>query len=154
MNNSKIAEIFDNFKNWMYKVLDTLHCVISIIIVIAIIITLKSLPQQLLRCADVESSSLITFLEYIINIIIAAELIHVLLHQSLDTIVEILTLALTRELILQQMHTYELFIGIAGIALLFAIRKFLFISRGERERSTSSMTKSSDSFENKPNYDE
>ncbi len=154
MNNSKIAEIFDNFKNWMYKVLDTLHCVISIIIVIAIIITLKSLPQQLLRCADVESSSLITFLEYIINIIIAAELIHVLLHQSLDTIVEILTLALTRELILQQMHTYELFIGIAGIALLFAIRKFLFISRGERERSTSSMTKSGDSFENKPNYDE
>ena len=154
MNNSKIAEIFDNFKNWMYKVLDTLHCVISIIIVIAIIITLKSLPQQLLRCADVESSSLITFLEYIINIIIAAELIHVLLHQSLDTIVEILTLALTRELILQQMHTYVLFIGIAGIALLFAIRKFLFISRGERERSTSSMTKSGDSFENKPNYDE
>lgn len=154
MNNSKIAEIFDNFKNWMYKVLDTLHCVISIIIVIAIIITLKSLPQQLLRCADVESSSLITFLEYIINIIIAAELIHVLLHQSLDTIVEILTLALTRELILQQMHTYELFIGIAGIALLFAIRKFLFISRGERERSTSSMTKFSNSFENKPNYDE
>lgn len=154
MNNSKIAEIFDNFKNWMYKVLDALHCVISIIIVIAIIITLKSLPQQLLRCADVESSSLITFLEYIINIIIAAELIHVLLHQSLDTIVEILTLALTRELILQQMHTYELFIGIAGIALLFAIRKFLFISRGERERSTSSMTKSSDSFENKPNYDD
>ncbi len=153
MNNTKKATIFDSFRNWMYKVLDALHCIISVTIVIAIVITLWSLPQQLMRCADVESNSLITFLEYIINIIIAAELIHVLLHQSLDTIVEILTLALTRELILQQMHTYELFIGIAGVALLFAIRKFLFISRKDRERIAKTLTKSGDDPEAEPDYE-
>lgn len=144
MNKTHSSPIFGKFRNHMYKLLDALHCFISVTIVAAILVTLMSLPQQLIRCADVESNSLITFLEYIINIIIAAELIHVLLHQSLDTIVEILTLALTRELILQKMHTQEIFIGIAGIALLFAIRKFLFISRKDRERHAKPMTMSGD----------
>ncbi len=145
MNNPKNSPIlFQNFRKHMYRVLDALHCIISVTIVAAIVITLWSLPQQLMRCSDVESKSLITFLEYIINIIIAAELIHVLLHQSLDTIVEILTLALTRELILEPMQTYELFIGIAGIALLFAVRKFLFVSGKDRERASKTMTTSGD----------
>lgn len=131
---------FDSFLNWIYKVLTYLRCFISITIIIAIIITMWSVPQQILRCADVESNSLIDFLEYIINIIIAAELIQVLLHQSLGTIVEILTLALTRELILKQLPTEEFLIGIIGVAVLFAIRKFLFVKipdRSDDNHSTS-----------------
>ena len=122
------------FKDYMYHVLDFLHCLISVTIIVAIVLTLFSLPQQLLKCLDVESKSLIHFLEYVINVIIAVELIHVLLHQSLDTIVEILSLAITRELIIQQLHTYEIFIGIAAIALLFVIRKYLYISGKDKER--------------------
>ncbi|MDD5833173.1 MAG: hypothetical protein PUC98_06830 [Clostridiales bacterium] len=127
-----------HFKENMYRLMDFLHCFISLTIVIAILITLFSIPEQLARLTDVESKSLITFLEYVINVIIAVELIHVLLHQSLDTIVEILSLAITRELILERMHTYELFIGVAAIALLFVIRKFLFISAKDREKHSAS----------------
>ena len=127
-----------HFKENMYRLMDFLHCFISITIVIAIFITLISIPEQLFRLTDIESKSLITFLEYVINVIIAVELIHVLLHQSLDTIVEILSLAITRELILERMHTYELFIGVAAIALLFVIRKFLFISAKDREKHSAS----------------
>lgn len=143
----KTPVIFKEFRNIMYKVLDALHCIISVTIVAAIVITLFSLPEQLTRCFDVESKSLITFLEYIINIIIAAELIHVLLHQSLDTIVEILTLAATREIILEKMPPTELFVGIAGIALLFAIRKFLFISHKDRETHSAPLSTSGDIVE-------
>ena len=77
---------------------------------------------------DLGSESLIAFLEYVINVIISIELIAVLLHQTLDSIVEILSLAITRELILQHLHTYEFLIGVVAVAVLFAIRKFLFIT--------------------------
>ena len=136
MSNSGKKTIQRLFKENMYRVLDFLHCFISVTIVAAIGLTLLSLPQQLLRCTDIDSKSLITFLEYVINVVIAVELIHVLLHQSLDTIVEILSLAITRELIIEKMHTWELLIGVAAIALLFVIRKFLFISAKDRETHT------------------
>ena len=143
----KTPVIFKEFRNIMYRVLDALHCIISVTIVAAIVITLFSLPQQLTRCFDIESKSLITFLEYIINIIIAAELIHVLLHQSLDTIVEILTLAATREIILEKMPPTDLFVGIAGIALLFAI------SHKDRETHSIPMSTSGDIIDETPAED-
>ncbi len=121
------------FKEYMYMLMDFIHCLISVVIVIAIAITLLSIPEQISYLTDVGSKSLIGFLEYVINVIIAVELIHVLLHQSLDTIVEILSLAITRELILQQLHTYELLIGVLAIAVLFVIRKYLFISYKDRD---------------------
>ena len=121
------------FKKSIYKLMDFIHCFISVTIIVAIALTLISLPSQLSLLTDVGSTSLIHFLEYVINVIIAVELIHVLLHQSLDTIVEILSLAITRELILERMHTYEIFIGIGAIALLFVIRKYLFISAVDSE---------------------
>ena len=136
MNNPEKKTIHRLFKEYIYRVLEFLHSFISITIIIAIALTLLSLPQQLVRCTDVDSKSLITFLEYVINVIIAVELIHVMLHQSLDTIVEILSLAITRELIIEKMHTYELFIGVAAIALLFVIRKYLFISSKDKETHT------------------
>ena len=126
------------FKIYIYKLMDFIHCFISVTIVAAILLTLISLPEQLMLLTDVGSTSLIHFLEYVINVIIAVELIHVLLHQSLDTIVEILSLAITRELILERMHTYEIFIGIAAIALLFVIRKYLFISEVDSESDENS----------------
>ena len=121
------------FKQYMYSVLDFIHALVSVTIVAAIAVTLLSLPHHIMLCTDIGSKSLISFLEYVINIIIAVELIHVLLHQSLDTIVEILSLAITRELILEKMHTYELFIGVAAIALLFVIRKYLVVMHKDTE---------------------
>ena len=85
---------------------------------------------------DVGSESLIAFLEYVINVIISIELIAVLMHQTLDSIVEILSLAITRELILQHLHTYEFLIGVLAVAVLFAIRKFLFITKKDKPRSS------------------
>ena len=52
-----------------------------------------------------------------------------LCHQTLDTIVEILLMAVTRELIIEHMSPHEMFFGILAVGVLFAIRKFLYISQ-------------------------
>lgn len=132
-NTTSLADrILAHGKNIVYHFLGYLQFFVALTIAAAILITLLSIPQQLGVLTDVGSESLIEFLEYVINVIISIELIHVLLHQTLDSIVEVLSLAITRELILQHLHTYEFLIGVIAIAVLFAIRKFLFISKKDK----------------------
>ena len=132
-NTTSLADrILAHGKNIVYHFLGYLQFFVALTIAAAILITLLSIPQQLGVLTDVGSESLIEFLEYVINVIISIELIHVLLHQTLDSIVEVLSLAITRELILQHLHTYEFLIGVIAIAVLFAIRKFLFISEKDK----------------------
>lgn len=102
---------------------------VALTIVIAILISFWSLPHQLSALTDIGSESLISFLKYVINIIIAVELIRVLCHQTLDTIVEILLMAVTRELIIERMSVLEMLFGVVAVAVLFAVRKYLYVSR-------------------------
>ncbi len=106
---------------------------ITFTIIVAIAISFLSLPYQWSTLTDLSSNSLIDFLKYIINIIIAVELIRVLCHQTLDTIVEILMIAITRELIIEHMATWEILLGVVAVGLLFLIRKYLFISQLDKE---------------------
>ncbi len=128
-------KILAHGKSIIYIFLEYLQYFVALTIIVAIGITLLSIPQQLGLLTDVGSDSLVEFLEYIINVIISIELIHVLLHQTLDSIVEVLSLAITRELILQHLHTYEFLIGVFAVAALFAIRKFLFVSKKDAPHS-------------------
>ena len=137
-NDQNTAEkILSYGKNFIYHFLGYLQYFVALTIIVAILITLLSIPQQLGVLTDVGSESLISFLEYVINVIISIELIHVLLHQTLDSIVEVLSLAITRELILQHLHTWEFLIGVIAVAVLFAIRKYLFISKKDKPLSKS-----------------
>lgn len=119
----------ERFRHLSYIVSLYIQYFIAFIITLAIILSFWSLPQQLLLLLDVDSDSLIRFLKYSINMIIALELIRVLCHQTLDTIVEILLMAVTRELIIGHMATWEMLIGVIAIAILFAVRKFLYVSQ-------------------------
>lgn len=106
---------------------------VTFTIIVAIGISLLSLPKQWGLLTDVDSDSLIGFLRYIINIIIAVELIRVLCHQTLDTIVEILLIAITRELIIEHLATWEMLVGVLAVGILFMIRKYLFVSQLDKQ---------------------
>ena len=79
----------EKLRNLSYVVSLYIQYFINLTIIVAILISFWSLPYQFSSLTDVGSESLISFLKYIINIIIAMELIRVLCHQTLDTIVEI-----------------------------------------------------------------
>ena len=71
--------------------------------------------------------SLSDYLKYLFDALIAIELIKLLCRNDLYSMVEVLLFAVTRHLIIQHVSTVEILIGIVAIAVLFAIRKFLFI---------------------------
>lgn len=108
---------------------------LAICIFVGIILSLWSLPHQLGRLVDINSESLIDFLRYAINMIIALELIHVLCHQTLDTIIEVLLIAATREMIINNLETWEMLFGALAIAVLFAVSKFLYVKNKSQDTS-------------------
>ena len=129
---TKNMRMLDRVRHMIYAFSVYIQYFIAFIITVSIIVSFWSLPQQLLMLLDVDSDSLIEFLKYAINMIIALELIRVLCHQTLDTIVEILLMAVTRELIIEHMHTWEMLVGVIAVAILFAVRKFLYVSQLDR----------------------
>lgn len=126
----------DRLRHFTYDLSVYIQYFIAFAIIVAIIVTLLSLPIQISRLTDVDSESLIGFLKYTINILIAIELIRVLCNQTLDTIVEILLIAITRELIIEHMTTWEILFGIVAVGVLFLIRKYLFVSQLDKEIRT------------------
>ena len=125
--------VLSKLRRFSYILSVCIQYFVALTIIIAILITLWSLPIQFMSLTDVDSDSLIEFLKYTINIIIAVELIRVLCHQTLDTIVEILLIAITRELIIEHMSPGEMLLGVMAVAVLFVIRKYLFVSQLDKE---------------------
>ena len=51
-----------------------------------------------------------------------------------ETVVEVLMFATARQMVVEHLLTWETLIGILGIGVLFAIRKYLFLSAKESKR--------------------
>ena len=99
--------------------------ILSVILIAGIIVSFIRVPQYLKAIIDGESGALVNLLEFAAGIIIVVELIYVIVAQNLESIIEIMMIALTRELIIKYWETWEILVGIIGLAVLFAIRKFL-----------------------------
>ncbi len=72
-----------------------------------------------------KSESLMVLLEYAAEVLMAVELIHVIIAQNMNSVIEILMVAFTRELVIKQWQMWELLFGVAIIGGLFAIKKYL-----------------------------
>lgn len=135
---SSHREIFNKINNLIYTVTEYIKYFLAACIIIGVIISLWSIPKQLSQLFDVESESLIAFLRYSINMLIALELIHLLCRQTMDAVVEVLLIAATRELIINELETWQMLVGVLAIGALFAIRKYLYISASESNKTPSS----------------
>ena len=101
-------------------------------IIVGIAVQLISFPSAVTELIETKSEGFIDFLEYLIEMIIGIELIHLLCHPNLDNVVEILLIAITREIVLFSADPMGILLGVLSIAILFAIRKFLFIDKLDR----------------------
>ncbi len=66
------------------------------------------------------------FLENVMTLAIGVEFVKMLCTHTPGTVVEVLLFAISRQMIVEHQSSYESLAGIAAIAGLFAIRKFLF----------------------------
>lgn len=101
-------------------------------IIVGIAVQLISFPSAVRELVELKQEGFIDFLEYLIDMIIGVELTHLLCHPNLDNVVEILLIAITREIVLFGADPFGILLGVLSIAALFAIRKYLFIDKLDR----------------------
>ncbi|MDR1765116.1 MAG: hypothetical protein LBR77_03310 [Lachnospiraceae bacterium] len=108
-----------------------LEIIIAVIVIAAIVITLLSIPRELATLY--ENGAFNAFLKTIFNIIIGIELLKMLCRHDMDSVVEVLLFAVSKELIISQRPIVETFVGVAAVAVLFIVRKFLFVSALDKD---------------------
>ena len=114
-----------NLEKGIHWVTSAIMVFICVVIIAGILMSFIRIPSYFEDLFHQESGSLLNLLEYAAEIIIAVELIYVIIAQNLESIVEILMIAFTRELIIRNWEMWEILLGVAVIAGLFAVRKYL-----------------------------
>ena len=66
------------------------------------------------------------FLSKAMTLAVGVEFIKMLCKQSPSTVIEVLLVAIARQLIVEHGSSMDYLIGIASVAILFAVRKYLF----------------------------
>lgn len=107
-----------------------LELFIAALIAIAIIISLLSLIPDLWDFANNYKDHLAfsNFLGYAFNTIIGLEFFKMLIKHSAGSVIEVLLFAIARQLIVEHTTPLENLFGILAIAILFVIRRFLYVS--------------------------
>ena len=109
----------------IHWVTTVIQLVISIFLIVGIIVSFCHVPSFLKGIFETTEECLFPLINYVALVTIAVELIHVLNSQNLESVIEILMLALVRELVIKEWTMIELFFGVLCIGGLFAIKKWL-----------------------------
>ncbi len=119
----------EKLKTWMNQSASYLELIISIVILLAILIASISVIAELgvFNGQWLNISSFETFLSHALALVIGIEFIKMLIKHTPGSVIEVLLFAVARQLIVYHTTMLELLLGIAAVAGLFAIRKYLFM---------------------------
>lgn len=127
MDMKKFKKVYERIQGFTFIIAQTLELILALVVVAALLIVLLQIPS-LLAMLWASPNKFSTFLEKIFEVIIGIEFLKMLYRHDLDSVVEVLLFAVARSLIIEHMPIYFTLCGIVAIAILFVIRKFLFVS--------------------------
>jgi uncharacterized membrane protein (DUF373 family) len=126
-----------NFQHKLFKLTRVLEIVISIAIVIAIGISMITLSNGIIELflSPLVEDAFQNFLGIAFNILIGIEFLKMIFKSNLSTVVEVLLFAIARQLIVEHTTVLENFMGVLSIAILFIVRKYLFIPELDEDKN-------------------
>ncbi|MBD5093417.1 MAG: transporter [Subdoligranulum sp.] len=119
----------ENLRNHVAFCASFIEIAISAIVLIAIVVLSVHLIGDavgLIRNPDIHES-FSTFLSHALNLVVGVEFIKMLCRHTPGSAIEVLLFAIARQMVVEHTSPVENLITILTIALLFAIRKYLFV---------------------------
>lgn len=117
--------------NILMKIGAVLEVIIAIVLVLAIIVSivpvLKSVVKLYGEGGNLDSFS--TILNQLFTLIIGIEFLKMICRYNVDSVIEVILFALARQLVVIHSTPLENLLTIVSIAILFVIRKYLFIKQ-------------------------
>ena len=116
----KVQAVFFRLAMWF-------EVVFALVIFAGVVIHLTHIPGIMLN----RETEFIDFLQFLMEGLVGLELIMMLCRHDLDSIIEVMIFTVTKYLVVNHESAVGILIGVAAVAVLFAIRKFLFLSAEE-----------------------
>ncbi len=127
-----MTKLLHKIRKGLFYTVSFLEVLAAIMIAVGIFAHLFMIRQffSLLGVEDLTS-----YLEYLFDALIGIELVKLLCRHDLTSMVEVLLFAVTRYLILHHGQSLEVLLSVISIAVLFAVRRFLFIHPETKEET-------------------
>ncbi|MGI5998972.1 MAG: hypothetical protein ACOX89_09970 [Lutispora sp.] len=122
-----------NLGYWKHKLIKYtyyLEIILALFIIVATIVGMVDLARYLgliFKTNAIETYMIFQkFLGYVLLLVVGVELVIMLLSHSTSSVLEVMLYAIARKLLIYSDTTLDIAIGIVAIAMIFAIRKYLF----------------------------
>ena len=129
MNNRTAVNhrIRKHFNELIYNVARYTEIVLSIVILIVIALSGLRLIYTTAGTSilNMDTDFFTTFLSQALSLVVGVEFVKMLCRHSAQTVVEVLLFATARQMVVEHLDPTQTLIGIIGIGILFAIRKYL-----------------------------
>lgn len=103
---------------------------LSIVIIGVIILLMIGLVFEMMQVSigDMDSDYFTRFLSDALTLVVGVEFVKMLCKHTPETMVEVLMFATARQMVVEHLPTFETLVGVIAIGVLFAIRKYLFLT--------------------------
>ena len=127
----------------LHEIAFYLELIAALLVVILIVFQIVGLGIDMF--SDVgkltDSEQFTHFLELALNIVVGIEFLKMLCRHNMDAVIEVLLFTLARHLIVNQHSMVEGLLCIVAIAILFVVRKYLFVPKIDKVIESESETK-------------
>lgn len=113
---------------FIFKMSQYLEIACALILIVAILIALLTVPADLHSLFLDNGFDLDDFIKKSFELVIGVELLKMFCRHDIDSVVEVLLFSVSRQIVIEHLPVNEVLIGILAVAVLFAIRRFLFVS--------------------------
>lgn len=129
---SKIRRMID-------RASELLELAVNIIIIIAVIVAVISLWKPFMEFVQNRESAhaFLDFLGYVLNVLIGIEFFKMLCKPDVDTVLEVVMFVIVRHMVVLETSSVENLLTIVGMAIIFAIKKFLKKPKKEKLKTVS-----------------
>lgn len=119
----------DRFRVHIAAAASLLESAIAVVVLVAIVVTGVRVVSEIfsLWTSEDAAQSFTTFLGHAFNLIIGVEFIKMLAKHTPGSAIEVLLFTIARGMVVEHTTQVENLIGIVTIALIFAVRKYLFV---------------------------
>ena len=133
-------KIRKRFNDAVYNIARYTEIALSVVILVVIALAGVNLIHNLTEISvwNMDIDFFTEFLSNALSLVVGVEFIKVLCRHSAQNVVEVLLFATARQMVVEHLQTWQTLVGVAAIAMLFAIRKFLMT--GEDDMGNSGKT--------------
>lgn len=118
----------------LYEISFYLELAVAALVILLLVGHIIGIAVRMVRTPDFlfDEDTFNRFLAMCLNAAVGIEFLKMLCRHSMDAVIEVLLFTLARHLIIEQYSMAESLLCIVAIAILFVVRKFLFVPKADK----------------------